>query len=68
MVSRRAKLGGIEIEVSGALIRVEPGVDAATLCTDSAAARAQGRCGGSAGRHSQVVAHVVGAGERSATR
>jgi transposase len=33
MVSRRAKLGGIEIEVSGALIRVEPGVDAATLCT-----------------------------------
>jgi transposase len=68
MVSRRAKLGGIEIEVSGALIRVEPGVDAATLCTDSAAARAQGRCGGSAGRLSQVVAHVVGAGERSATR
>jgi transposase len=33
MVARRAKLGGIEIEVSGALIRVEPGVDAATLCT-----------------------------------
>jgi transposase len=33
MVSRRVKLGGIEIEVSGALIRVEPGVDAATLCT-----------------------------------
>ncbi|WP_370691902.1 IS66-like element accessory protein TnpA [Bradyrhizobium xenonodulans] len=32
MVSRRAKLGGIEIEVIGALIRVEPGVDAATLC------------------------------------
>jgi transposase len=33
MASRPTKLGGIEIEVSGALIRVEPGVDAATLCT-----------------------------------
>ena len=39
MVSRRAKLGGIEIEVSGALIRVEPGVDAATLCTVLSALR-----------------------------
>ena len=74
MVSRRAKLGGIEIEVSGALSREWTQRRFARCCRcseavdDSAAARAQGRGGGPAGRLSQVVAHAVGTGERSATR
>ncbi len=33
ITSRPGTLGAIEIEVSGARIRVEPGADAATLCT-----------------------------------
>jgi transposase-like protein len=69
--------GAIEIEVSGARVRVEPGVDPATLSPccrrsetscDCAAARPQSRDGGTAGRLSQIGAHVVGAGERSAAR
>jgi transposase len=33
LVSRPGTLGAIEIELSGARIRVDPGVDAATRCT-----------------------------------
>jgi transposase len=34
-----AKLGAIEIELSGARVRVEPGADATTLCTVLSALR-----------------------------